>query len=105
MLRLLTQRKDVGMIETILKTEKIDYTIYLTTGSWHYHEERSLVIEVFTTSLEELKRVAEIIGSVNRQQAVVIQYIPDVLHVLDVAEGKWSIAESALTSTPGVLTS
>ena len=102
MLRILTERKQIDLVETILRANDIDYTIYSTSGSWKNHPERSMVIEVFTNNFGEVQYVAELIGKLNGQQAVVIQHITDTLHVYSTAEDKWSSSESALTNMQGL---
>lgn len=98
MLRILTQRKNLPVIDQILQEFRVDYTIYQTQGIWRKHTERSLVIETLTEDFDTLKKVAKKIAIRNDQQSVVIQEIKDVLHVYNAEEDVWSSKESALTN-------
>jgi len=77
MYRIITEHTNVDGIKSLLRDEKMDFTLHEATGSWQGVEERSLVIELDALwDDSEVTRVAKKIRSLNNQEAVLIQNIP-----------------------------
>ena len=73
MYRIITENKNLREIIPICP----DCTIYSTLGIWHGVKERSLVIEMTGENRASVETLAREIQSINNQEAVMIQEIPE----------------------------
>ena len=73
--RILTENKNLGQVEKILRKDFEGFTILKAEGHWRLQKENTLVIEIETTDLEKIKKVAKDIKVANNQEAVLIQKI------------------------------
>lgn len=73
--RLLTENKNQTAIEKILTKEFSEFTIYKAEGFWRLQKENTLVIEIETTDLGKINKVAKNIKIANDQEAVMVQEI------------------------------
>lgn len=77
MYRIITEHTNVDGIKSLLRDERMDFTLYEATGSWQGVEERSLVIELDALwDDSEVTKLAKRIRALNHQEAVLIQNIP-----------------------------
>lgn len=73
--RILTENKNLNQIEKQLRAEFEGFTIYKGEGHWRLQKENSLIIEIETTDIEKINRVAKDIKISNNQEAVMVQQI------------------------------
>ena len=76
MYRILTERKNVAGIKSLLGRLGLDFTVYYGDGSWHGRGEASMLIELDQASKGTAKRAARLIKKSNAQQAVLLQEVP-----------------------------
>lgn len=76
MFRILTERKNLDLIEKMLEGRGLDYTVYLSFGSWQGNAEQSMAIELDRVSRGVAEETAQAIKQMNAQEAVLLQEIP-----------------------------
>ena len=73
--RILTENKNLDRVEKILRKDFEGFTILKAEGHWKLQKENTLVIEIETTDLEKINKVARDIKVANHQEAVMVQKI------------------------------
>jgi hypothetical protein len=76
MYRILTERKNVDRVKAALGHFGFDYTLFDAQGSWHGQIENSMAIEFDGVTWETVTNVAQLIKTMNKQDAVLIQTFP-----------------------------
>jgi len=76
MFRILTEEKNVDQIKTTLNGLGLDFTLFNAQGSWKGMEENSLAIELDNIPRHRAENAAQIIKSMNNQEAVLLQEFP-----------------------------
>lgn len=75
--RILTENKDYQDVLSIVNQFMPSYTIIKADGVWHAVPEHSLIIEIDmdVMSKQDIESVAHKIKKLNKQQAVLVQYL------------------------------
>ena len=76
MYRILTERKNLSLIKGALSGLGLDFTIYVTAGSWKGHHESSVTIELDNVTRKAARSAARMIQRMNKQDKVLLQEIP-----------------------------
>jgi len=76
MYRILTERKNLQKIKAVLRRLGLDYTLVNAEGSWQGQTESSIAIELDAITWRTTQQLAQLIKTMNDQQAVLIQTIP-----------------------------
>ncbi len=76
MYRILTERKNPKKVKAVLRLLGLNYTLVDAEGSWQGQTESSIAIELDGITWRKALQVAQLIKTMNRQQAVLLQTIP-----------------------------
>jgi hypothetical protein len=76
MYRILTEDMNVDQLKGMLVGLGLDFTVLNAQGCWHGQRENSIAIEFDNISRNRAEDVAQIIKSINRQEAVLLQEFP-----------------------------
>lgn len=74
--RILTERKNVDLVESWLVAHGFDHTIFPGSGAWHGAREDSMAIDLATATKEEAVFAGLSIKDMNEQEAIIVQEIP-----------------------------
>ena len=83
MYRIMTENKDLPKIERLLSDLGLDFTAYQCKGCWHGTLEESLVLDFVADSFDAIMKAAEEIRTMNEQEAVYVQKIPEETWVVE----------------------
>jgi hypothetical protein len=72
MYRILTENKNFDAVLSLCG----DCTAFSAIGVWHGVKEQSLVIDLSDRPVDEITAIADAIGKLNSQEAVMVQHIP-----------------------------
>jgi hypothetical protein len=74
--RILTERKNVDQVKSLLGGYGVDYTIFYGDGAWRCIPENSMAIELANLPRALAESVSTTIKHMNGQSAILLQEIP-----------------------------
>ena len=74
--RILTERKNVDLVKSLLGGYGLDYTIFFGDGAWRCIPENSMAIELANLPRAVAESVSRTIKHMNGQEAILLQELP-----------------------------
>ena len=74
--RILTERKNVDQVKSLLGAYGLDYTLFYGDGAWQCVPEDSMAIELANLPRALAESVSRAIKRLNGQEAILLQEIP-----------------------------
>lgn len=80
--RLLTENKNLPQVEKLISDQFEGFTLYKAQGYWRLQKENTLVIEIETSDMDKINKLAKQIKEANKQEAVLVQEIKNKAYLV-----------------------